>query len=252
MSRNYKLSTPGIWALALAVGGACHVVPAIAQECPRAEAQGPNTPSVVRTLEGTLVFHDSIRKWFELKLEQPKCEQTSIELVRGTLQRTPLEVLRGCRVRSKGAIGFSPTGYYSLNTYQSVDQIEPVGTCAKESPFPDYSKAEPDKSIHEYRVEMQLDYEPGDHPITFRVSSKGKQLQPWQAYASYVLTGGYVLYGYCGKGFVIGNVFGTPQANPAHFGKSGDSGDAASFDPETSAAAGKRDLHLGYTCVRRP
>jgi hypothetical protein len=203
-------------------------------------------------LEGTLVFHDSIRKWFELKLGQPKCEQTSIELVRGSLDWTPLQVLRGCQVRSKGAIDFSPTGYYSLDAYQFVDGIEPVGRCAKESPFPDYSKAKPDKTVHEYRVDMQLDYEPGDHPITFHVSSKAKELQPWQAYASYMLTGGFVLYGYCGKGFVIDNVFGTPQANPSHFGEPGDSGDAASFDPETAAAAGKKDLHLGYTCVRKP
>jgi hypothetical protein len=202
-------------------------------------------------LEGKLVFHDDIRKWFELKLDQPQCGQTSIELVRGDRDWTSLQVLRGCRVISKGTIDFSSTGYYSLDTYQAVHQIKPVGTCAQQLPFPDYSKAKPDKSIGGYRVDMYLDYQPGDHPITFRVSSAGKELQPWQAYASYMLTGGFVLYGYCGKGFVVDKVFGTPQANPSHFTESRSPDNAAAFDPESAAASGKKFLHLGYTCVRK-
>lgn len=203
-------------------------------------------------MEGNLVFHDSIRKWFELKLDQPQCGQTSIELVRGAGDWTPLVVLRGCRVRSKGAVDFSPTGYYSLDTYQAVDKIGPVGTCAQQLPFPDYSKAKPDKSIREYRVDMQVNYEPGDHPIIFHVSSAGKDLRPWQAYASYMLTGGFVLYGYCGEGFVVDKVFGTPQANPSHFDEARTPDDAAAFDPESAAASGKNELHLGYTCMRKP
>jgi len=71
------------------------------------------------------VFHDSIRKWFELKLDQPQCGQNSIELMRIKADWTPVEVLRGCRVKSTGAIGFSPTGYYSLDTFQAVEQIDP-------------------------------------------------------------------------------------------------------------------------------
>jgi hypothetical protein len=203
-------------------------------------------------LEGSLVFHDSIRKWFELKLDQPQCGQTSIELVRGDGDWTPLEVLRGCRVRSTGAIDFSGTGYYSLDTYQAVDQIKPVGICAQQLPFPDYSKEKPEKSIREYRVDMQVNYEPGDHPITFRASSAGKELQPWQAYASYMLTGGFVLYGYCGEGFVVDKVFGTPQANPRHFTEPRSPDDSAAFDPENAAASGEKELHLGYTCLRNP
>ena len=223
---------------------------AFGQQCPRTSATGPSTASEVRTLEGRLVFHDSIRKWFELKLDQPQCGQNSIELMRIKADWTPVEVLRGCRVKSTGAIGFSPTGYYSLDTFQAVEQIDPVGKCEKQLPFPDYSKAKPDKSIRRYRVEMHIDYKPGDHPITFRVSSAGKELRPWQAYASYMLTGGFVLYGYCGKGFAVDKVFGTPEASPSHFTERGDSDDAAVFDPEGAAESGKKDLNLGYTCVR--
>jgi hypothetical protein len=180
-----------------------------AQECPQINPAGPAVASEVRTLVGRLIFHDGIRKWFELKLDQPQCGQPSIQLVRIERDWTPLEVLSGCQVRSKGTLDFSPTGYYSLDIYQSVGQIEPVGACARQSPFLDYSKAKPAKSIRTYRVDMYVNYRPGDHPIIFRVSSEGRTLRPWQAYASYSLTGGFVLYGHCGEGFVVDKVFGT-------------------------------------------
>jgi len=250
------MCTPTARVLALALA-TCTAVAVVAQECPQTSTTGPSVGSEVRTLTGSLVFHDAIRKWFELKLDQPQCGQASIELVRGKHAFAPrdwtaLEVLRGCRVRSKGVIDFSPTGYYSLDTYQAVDQIESVGACEQQLPFPDYSKAKPDKSISGYRVDLYVDDGPGDHPIIFRVSSAGKELHPWQAYASYMLTGGFVLYGYCGEGFVIDRVFGTPQANPSHFNEPRSLDDAAMFDPETAAASGKKDLHLVYTCLRKP
>ncbi len=161
-----------------------------------------------------------------------------------------MEVLRGCRVRSRGALDFSPTGYYSLGVYQDVQVIESVGKCERQPPFPDYSKAKPDKAIRAYRADMHVNYEPGDHPVVFRVTSAGKELRPWQAYASYNLTGGFVLYGLCGDGFVVDKVFGTPEARPNHFDDPRSSGDMAVFDPESAAAAGKKDLQLGYTRVR--
>ena len=64
-------------------------------------------------------------------------------------------------------------------------------------PFPDYSEAKPDKTIREYRIDMHIDYEAGDHPILFSVSSAGKELRPRQAYAGYPWTGSFVLYGTC-------------------------------------------------------
>jgi hypothetical protein len=239
----------GQYLLAVALA-TCAALPALGQQCPQASAAG--TPSEVRGLEGALVFHDSVRRWFELKLDQPQCGQASIELVRGDRKWTPLQVLRGCRIRSRGAIDFSPTGYFSLDMYQDVQEVEPVGACVQQLPFPDYSKAKPNKTIREYRVDMQLDYEAGDHPILFSVSSAGKELRPWQAYAHYWLTGGFVLYGLCGKGFVVDKVFGTPQANPSHFDLPRTSSDMAVFDPDSAAATGKKDLHLAYTCVRKP
>jgi hypothetical protein len=163
-----------------------------------------------------------------------------------------MEVLRGCRVTSRGALNFSTTGYYSLDVYQDVQVIESVGKCERQSSFPDYSKAKPEEAIRAYRVDMRVNYEPGDHPVVFHITSAGKQLRPWQVYAGYFLTGGFVLYGSCAKGFVVDKVFGTPLANPSHFDEPRTSGDMAMFDPESAAAAIKKDLHLGYTCVRKP
>ena len=217
---------------------------ALGQECPNGDA--------VRTLEGKLVFHDGIRKWFELALDAPECGQKSVQLIQFEKQAVPLEVFSGCRVRSRGAVDFSPTGYYSLETFQDVQAIEPVGTCSLQAPFPDYSAAKPDEHVGSYRVDMHVLYRPGDHPIAFEVQSAGRALHPWQAYASYQLTGGFVLYGLCGDGFVIDDVFGTPEANPGHFADPRTPDDRAAFDPESAAQSGKSDLHLGYTCIRAP
>jgi hypothetical protein len=223
------------------------------QQCPQASTTGPPTASEVRKLEGALVYHDDIRKWFELKLDAPQCGQASIQLIRATLDDwRPLEVLRGCRVRSSGSVDFSSTGYYSLEMYQDVVEIEAIGACDKQLPLPDYSDVKPDETVRKYRVDMHVDYRPGDHPIIFRVTSGGKELQPWQAYASYMLTGGFVLYGLCGEGFFVDKVFGTSQAKPEHSEEPRTPDDMAMFDPEGAAASGVTDLHLGYTCVRNP
>jgi hypothetical protein len=193
-----------------------------------------------------------MRQWFELKLDKPQCGQRSIELIQIQKTSPPLTVFRGCQIRSTGPIDFSPTGYFSLDTFQDVQGIDPVGKCAQQPLFPDYSESKPDNGIRAYRVDMHVNYRAGDHPVIFHVSSAGRELRPWQAYASYLLTGGFVLYGNCGDGFVIDKVFGTREANPRHFDDPRTPNDMADFDPESAAAAGKWDLHLGYTCIRAP
>jgi hypothetical protein len=244
-----KRTGPSALAIALV---ACMASQALGQECPSTSTTGSTTASQMRILEGRLVFHDGIRQWSELQLDAPECGQSSVQLIQLEKKAPPLEILRGCRVRSSGAIDFSSTGYYSLDTFQDVKDIEPVGACSRQPPFPDYSGAMPDKEIESYQVQMHIDYRPGDHPVVFDVRSAGRELQPWQAYASYLLTGGFVLYGRCGDGFVIDRVSGTPEANPGHFADPRTSDDMASFDPETAAQSGRVDLHLGYTCIRAP
>ena len=96
--------------------------PASGQHCPQ-----HSRTSELRWLEGKLVFHDGLRQWFELKLDQPQCGQTSIELMWEGDKSTPLEILRGCRVRSRGIINVLVTGNYA----QQVEAVEPVGACSK-------------------------------------------------------------------------------------------------------------------------
>ena len=156
-----------------------------------------------------------------------------------------LEVFRGCDIRSSGSIDFSPTGYYSLDLFQDAGKVEPIGVCARQPPLPALPRARPDRHVRAYTVYMHVDYRQGDHPVIFTIRSAGRELQPWQAYASYLLTGGFVLYGLCGDGFAAEKAFGPPEARPMLI-------DMAMFDPEGAAAAGKTDLHLGYICVREP
>ena len=223
---------------------------AFAQDCPQTSPSGQDLPARSQALSGKLVFHDGLRQWFELKLDRAQCGQQSFQLVRGQRSWAPLQVFRGCQVVSRGSIDWSATGYYSLDMYQDVESVQPVGSCMQQAAFPDYSKLKPAEQVRQYRVEMNVNYEPGDHPIRFRVTSKGKEVSPWQAYATYNLTGGLVLYGQCGKGFVVDKVFGSPRANPAHFDVPRTPSDMAAFDPESAASAGEKHLRLSYTCVR--
>lgn len=225
----------------------------------------PEIPTQVQTLSGQLVYHDGIRKWFELKLDRAQSGQGSIQLVSAGQDWKQMEVLRGCRVRTKGPTFPSPINddFYSLEYTQSVQRIESVETCTLKPLIHVVPTARPDKNVHDYRVDMRVNHSPGDHPVVFRVTSAGKELQPWQAYASYSLQpwtshashklpSGSALYGICGEGFVIDKVFGTPQASPSHLTFSRDSLDMAMFNSEGAVSSGDTDLHLGYTCVRKP
>jgi hypothetical protein len=229
---------------------ACGAVPASAQHCPHAVSPGAETSSAARALQGQLTHHAGIRDWYELKLDRAVCGQRLIQVTVSDDRWERLERLRGCRVQSWGKIDFSPTGYYSLDLFQNVTRLRPVGACVQQPLFPDYSKVRPDRHVRSYRVAMHVDYRPGDHPVMFTVRGGRRALHPWQAYASYMLTGGFVLYGLCGEGFVVDQIYGPRAARPAHFTASRDSGDMAMFDPETAARSGKTDLHLGYSCIR--
>ena len=215
--------------------------------------EGPEIPLQVQTLSGQLVYHDGIRKWFELKLDRAKSGQSSIQLVPEAESWKPMQALRGCRVRSKGSVFSSPIGdpYYSLDTTQSVQHIEPVETCTLKPPIPSSGNGTaPDKDVHDYQVDMRVNSSSGDHPVVFRVTSAGKELLPWQAWVRYELTRGFALNGLCDGGFVVDQVFGTLQARPSHLIVPQDSQNIAVFDLRRAALSGKTDLQLGYTCVR--
>src|SRR6185437_15930777 len=101
------------------------------QSCPVDSKDGSSKPSESRSLQGRLIYHDGLRKWFELKLDQATCGQQSIQIISNEKNRHSLEVLRGCEVRSTARIAESPTGYYSLNFFEQSPMMEPVGKCAR-------------------------------------------------------------------------------------------------------------------------
>ena len=233
----------------------CASVVALGQHCPEESSNDPSQPQESTSLVGRLIYHDGLRKWFELKLDRQACGQPSIELfpersANHSSHSLALETFKDCRVRTEGVLGFAVSGYYTLDINQSVEKIEPIGKCVRRPPFPDYLNAKPDRSVRRFRVDLTIDYKQADRPIFFRVTSDGRVLQPWQAYASYFLTGGYVLYGHCAEGFIVDRVFGDSAASPEHFEARGDPDDAAMFGPSETAAVGKEKLSLGYTCVR--
>jgi len=226
---------------------------AFGQQPSQSTVKEPEVSSQAETLSGQLVYHDGLRKWFELKLDRAQSGQGSIQLIPGGEDPKPMQALRGCRVRSKGPVFSSPVGdpYYSLDTTQSVQHIEPVETCALKPPIPSSGNGTaPDKDVHDYQVDMRVNSSSGDHPVVFRVTSAGKELQPWQAWARYELTPGLALNGLCDGGFVVNQVFGTLQARPSLLTVPQDSQNIAVFDLRGAALSGKTDLQLGYTCVR--
>jgi hypothetical protein len=230
------------------------VAPLRAQQCPVETKTGPSYPSESRTLEGQLIYHNGLRQWFELRLDKPECSQSSIQLIAaaGFAQgySSDFEILRGCRVTANGTLDEAMTGYYSLDLFQSVSEIKPIEPCAKKPPLRHYENVKPDFSIRNYRVEIRLKVSPGDHPIAFKITSNGKKLKPWQAYASYLFTGNDVLYGECADGYLVDTVFGNLAANPGHSGAPGEESDQATFFPLSEATEKIKTLHLGYTCER--
>lgn len=224
---------------------------AAAQSCPKDDPDGPRD-SAPQMLEGRLLYHNGIRQWFELKLDAPVCGQSSIQLTSMQDKYVSLQILRGCRVRAFGPLGIPITGYYSREIYQDVRTVNAVGHCDLQQRFPSSDQLTPADSVTRYTVQMHVHYGEEDAPVQFHITSGNRELTPWQAYASYMLTGGFVLYGQCAKGFAVSRVWGTPEASPSHLSEPGDPSDSATYDPETAAAKGKHDLLLYYSCERLP
>jgi hypothetical protein len=203
-----------------------------AQACPKQGPSGPLIDSAPQTLSGRIVFHDDLRQWFELKVDVPVCGEIAVQVI-ADQQYEPLgraiQTMRGCKVTTHGRLGLPGTGYYSAAIYQDVDKIEAAPDCVRQAPFPDYSKLKPSPSLRIYRVSMWFDYTKPDSPLHATITDGVHAIQPWQPYASYMLTGGFVFYGYCADDFDLVSFSGTPEANPWLVD------DYIALDPETAA-----------------
>ncbi len=224
---------------------------ALGQACPRENPKGPNFDSQELWLDGTAVFHNGLRRWMELKPKEPVCGNSSIQLLQGSGggfevdegDSLQLEALRGCHIAVKGKLGIPATGYYSAPLYFGVIQVRPGAGCRRQPAIPTYWYAQPDASVQRYRVSMVVNYK-GEGSVRATIRSGARSLAPWQAYASYWLTGSHMLYAYCGKGFHLSEFQGTPEAKPDVID------DEVSMDPEGAAQMGVWHLRLDFNCRR--
>jgi hypothetical protein len=195
------------------------IQPAPAQSCPKENPNGPSIPSTTRTLNGTIVYHDALRQGIGLLLDSPACGQSEIELyasgktdAQTESNQRRLETLRGCKAKVTGPLDLAPTGYYSTDIFQNVDEAESDVSCIPQPPLPDFSRTKPNPAIHSYQAKLTVS-SLGEGSIHGEARSNGRLLTPWQAYVHLFLTGGFVLYGSCADDLRLSHVSGTPAAH---------------------------------------
>ena len=97
-----------------------------AQVCPSEDGSGPGVPS---TLHGKLIYHEDLRTWHALKLDQKVCNWESIQVISTKLNWNYVHRFRGCAVTITGNLFTPMTGYYSLGLAMDVDKIQPDDNC---------------------------------------------------------------------------------------------------------------------------
>jgi hypothetical protein len=218
---------------------------AFAQDCPKNDPNGPSIPSSVQQFEGFVEYHDSIRQWSDLRLHSPVCGSRKIQLLDDDVGNTAaISRYRNCRVRVSGKLDIPGTVYYSESLFLVVESVRSIGVCVLKRSLPVQFSGSPGSNTNRYRVTMRIDYRPHGGPVAVTVRSGYKSLTPWQKYASYMLTGGFVFYGRCADDFSMSNVSATREAYL------GVTDDVAALDPETAAIKHVRILHLSFTCSR--
>jgi hypothetical protein len=215
-----------------------------AQQCPEVNPAGPSKSSAAFITKGVIIYHDALRQWYGLRLDKPVCGLTELQLTGANDQLwKQLELLRGCKATVSGTLNLPGTNYYSAEIFQEAQTIRPDPDCVQQPPFPDLSKARPPASIWKYKVSLTVSMQDEGyvHP---EISHAGKPLTPWQAYTTYMLTGLYVFYGQCAKGFSMDHVSGTPEAKPWQMEEQ------AIMDPPSANEKKIDPVVMNFTCTR--
>jgi hypothetical protein len=198
----------------------CASISASCQSCPSGN-ENFGFAHDVSTLHGTLIYHDELRQWLGVKLDQPACGESEIQLVimDHDAQRHA-KTLRGCGVTVTGKLYLSPTGYYSANLAIEDNRPQPDRAC---QPFPlesDTSLAHVPPYVSSYHVSVTVDYRGKGHVdvAVWRGKNKQQLLRPWQAYADYDMVGDATfLWLSCARGFRLLNVSQTPPTTNGIF-----------------------------------
>jgi hypothetical protein len=167
-----------------------------AQSCPKDNPSSVDIAPEASTLHGTVVYHDELREWLGLRLDQSACGEDEIQLEftdkSGNGFRRAV-ALRNCGVTAKGKLYNSPSGYYSTGVAMNDPPLVPDASC---QPFP--VKRDPAtfyvpdelKLVH---ATITVDYRNRGHvdvKTWYEAKKEQIQLKPWQTYINYFLTGG--------------------------------------------------------------
>ena len=171
----------------------CLSTSVVGQACPTgAEAQQGLEAAEPSTLHGQLIYHDDLRQWSSLRPDRPVCGQDEIQLIfSDAAAGRRAEAMRGCSLTVKGKIFNSPTGYYSTELAMSNPTLDADSNCRPFPVQPDLSKVSVPRSVGHYRVLITVDFRGKGH-VSVRVtdgSSGSNALEPWQAYAHFMLNG---------------------------------------------------------------
>jgi hypothetical protein len=167
----------------------------------------------VSSLHGKLIYHEDLWQWHELKLDNKTCDSESVEVFSGKIDEKQAHRYRNCSVTITGRL-FFPNAGSALSLAIDADKIQPDRDC-KPHPVDDLSKVPIPKTVRDYIVTIQVDYINSHTDVKIRQSAQGTTLlTPWQAYASYYLTGGRtVIWFDCAEGFDVIKASQIPKHN---------------------------------------
>jgi hypothetical protein len=169
---------------------------ASAQMCPqqnppvswRDSGGGPKS-SAPRTLSGTIVYHDALRKWTGLRLDAPVCGQSEMQLYATGYSPSEMmrkerriETLRGCKATVTDALWLGDPDYHSAAILQNADKVVPDPSCVPRPEFPELTTAtvKPKRSIRIYKVRITVSLVgEGSIRAEARVASLRRLLAGW-------------------------------------------------------------------------
>jgi len=167
----------------------------------------------VSSLHGKLIYHEDLWQWHELELDKKTCDSESVEVFSGKTDEKQVHRYRDCSVTITGRL-FFPNAGFVLGLAIDADKIQPDRDC-RPHPVEDLSKVPIPETVGGYIVIIQVDYGNDHTDVKIRQSAQSATLlTPWQAYASYYLTGGRtVIWFDCAEEFDIIKANQIPKRN---------------------------------------
>ena len=161
-------------------------------------------------------YHDDLRKWLSLDLEQSACGVKQIQLVFSNHELAKrAKSLDGCKATAAGTLYLGETGYYSSTLAISAKSLEADKSCQPSPMEPDPALTPIPLELRGYYASITVDYRGNGHLTVdvWKDATSVVRLKPWQAYVSYSLNGGAdVLYFGCREGFLWRNVAQIPKS----------------------------------------